>query len=101
MFPFRRFRVEDDSMWPSLEPGDYVLVNRWAYRFRSPARGDVVVVQDPDRSDRFLVKRISESGDAARVEVAGDNAARSRDSRSFGPIAREKIVGKVWLRLRQ
>ena len=28
MFPFTRFRVEDESMRPTLEPGDYVLVNR-------------------------------------------------------------------------
>src|SRR5207245_11432439 len=44
MFPLRRFRVEDDSMRPELATGDYVLVNHWAYRFRSPAKGDIVVV---------------------------------------------------------
>ena len=100
MFPFRRFRVEDESMRPTLEPGDYVLVNRWAYRLRSPGPGDLVVVQDPEVPKRFLVKRVSDAKNAAHVEVLGDNRASSRDSRAFGPIAIDRIVGKVWLRLR-
>ena len=100
MFPFRRFRVEDESMRPTLEPGDYVLVNRWAYKFRPPAKGDLVVVRDPETPDRFLVKRVSETSDAGKIRVAGDNSNRSRDSRMFGPIALQEIIGKVWIRLR-
>ncbi len=100
MFPLRRFRVEDDSMRPELEPGDYVLVNRWAYKFRPPAKGDLVVVRDPETLDRFLVKRVSDIPDAGQIRVAGDNANRSRDSRTFGPIDLREIVGKVWIRLR-
>jgi len=100
MLPLRRFRVEDDSMRPALEPGDYVLVNRWAYKFRPPAKGDLVVVRDPETPQRFLVKRVSAVPDAMQIRVAGDNADRSRDSRAFGPIATREIVGKVWIRLR-
>ncbi len=100
MFPLRRFRVEDDSMRPGLEPGDYVLVNRWAYKFRPPAKGDLVVVRDPETPDRFLVKRVSGTSDGGKIRVVGDNSNRSRDSRMFGPIARREIVGKVWIRLR-
>jgi len=100
MFPLRRFRVEDDSMRPALEPGDYVLVNRWAYKFHPPVKGDLVVVQDPETPQRFLVKRVSDVPDATQIRVAGDNADRSRDSRAFGPISLREIVGKVWIRLR-
>ncbi len=99
-FPLGRFRVEDDSMRPTLAPGDYVVVNRWAYRFRRPATGDIVVVRDPEAPERYLVKRISDT-DSTRIEVVGDNQARSRDSRKFGPIAPEELVGKVWIRLRR
>jgi nickel-type superoxide dismutase maturation protease len=101
MFPLRRFRVEDESMRPALQPGDYVLVNRWAYRFRTPRPGDLVVVADPEAPERFLVKRISGTRGAGEIELAGDNRAASRDSRSFGPVPVERIVGKVWLRLKQ
>jgi signal peptidase I len=31
--------------------------------------------------------------------VAGDNRWDSRDSRSFGPVRRSEIIGRVWLRL--
>src|SRR2546428_14010661 len=100
MFPFRRFRVEDDSMRPALEPGDYVHVNRWAYKFRPPAKGDLVVVRDPETPQRFLVKRVSDVPDATQIRVAGDNADRSRDSRAVGTIPKPGVVGKGLLRLR-
>ena len=101
MFPFRRFRVEDESMRPTLEPGDYVLVNRWAYRFQSPKRGDLVVVQDPEAMDRFLVKRVADAAGPSQVHLAGDNQPLSRDSRSFGPVSIDRIVVKVWIRLKR
>jgi len=100
MFPLRRFRIEDESMRPTLEPGDYVLVNRWAYRVRPPRRGDLVVVRDPELSDRFLVKRVSETEASTQIPLEGDNAAVSRDSRAFGAVPLDRIVGKVWLRLK-
>src|SRR2546428_9315781 len=100
MFPLRRFRIEDDSMRPALEPGDYVLVNRWAYKFRPPAKGDLVVVRDPETPQRFLVKRVSAVPDAMQIHVAADNPGRSRDSRAFGPIALREIVGDGWILLR-
>jgi len=87
-------------MRPTLEPGDYVLVNRWAYRVRPPRRGDLVVVRDPELSDRFLVKRVSETQASTQIRLEGDNAAVSRDSRAFGAVPLDRIVGKVWLRLK-
>lgn len=101
MLPLARFRVEDDSMRPTLEPGDYVLVNRWAYRFRRPAKGDLVVLRDPESPERFLIKRFSDSTDSERFTVLGDNAPRSRDSRMFGSVDRRNLVGKVWIRLKR
>ena len=100
MFPLARFRVDDDSMRPTLEPGDYVVVNRWAYRLRAPRKGELVVLRDPDDADRWLVKRVSDTIGSDRVMVLGDNADRSRDSRAFGPIVPEEIIGRVWLRLK-
>jgi nickel-type superoxide dismutase maturation protease len=99
MFPLRRFRVEDHSMRPTLDAGDYVLVNRWAYRLRGPSAGDLVVVEDPEEPSRFLVKRVSEASVTGEVRLTGDNESASRDSRAFGPVALDRIVGKVWLRL--
>lgn len=83
-------------MSPALDPGDYVLVNRWAYRFREPAEGDLVVLRDPERPGRFLTKRIARATGSGSYVVLGDNETLSRDSRRFGPIPRALIVGKVW-----
>ena len=96
MFPLARFRIEEGSMRPALGPGDYVLVNRWAYRHRAPAVGDLVVLRNPEREGQFLCKRIAGVTDSGAYVVLGDNAAESRDSRQFGPVPRGFIVGKVW-----
>ena len=100
MFPLSRFRVEDRSMEPTLRAGDYILVNRWAYRRREPAPGDIVVLKDPEAPDRCLVKRVLSGAPASGYFVEGDNAEQSRDSRHFGPVQRQLIVGKVRVRAR-
>jgi signal peptidase I len=96
-------------MAPTLEPGDRVYVDRGAYRATSPARGDLVVVRDPTSPHRFLVKRVlgvagepvSPGGSlvpARTVYLLGDNSAASRDSRAFGPVPLDLVVGRVWFR---
>ena len=95
MFPIARFRVDDRSMEPTLSPGDFVLVNRLSYKLHAPAKGDLVVVRDPQAPARFLVKRIADLS-VSGAYVVGDNEALSRDSRSFGPVPKDLIVGRVW-----
>jgi nickel-type superoxide dismutase maturation protease len=99
--PVGRYVVDGPSMEPAYRAGDRVLVNRLAYVRRAPAPGDVVVLRDPERRARHLIKRIvmQPEGAAAgrdRYFVLGDNAAVSRDSRVFGPVWRRDIVGKAW-----
>ncbi len=94
MFPIARFRVEDRSMEPTLAPGDFVLVNTLAYKLHAPAKGDLVVVRDPQAPARSLVKRIADLS-VSGAYVVGDNEARSRDSRAFGPVPMDLIVGRV------
>jgi nickel-type superoxide dismutase maturation protease len=100
MFPLVRFRISDASMEPGLRAGDYVLVNRWAYRSRSPSVGDVVVLRHPRESAIHIVKRVSAVPSPENLFVVGDNADGSEDSRVFGPVDRNLVVGRVWLRLK-
>ncbi len=95
MFPLARFRVDDRSMEPALHAGDYVIVNRWAYRRRLPAEGDIVVLRNPDSPRQYLVKRVMSGDPVAGFFVLGDNMDHSRDSRHFGMVPAHLIVGKV------
>ncbi len=100
MLPLGLFRVDDHSMEPALHAGDYVLVNRWAYRWRPPAAGDIVVLRNPEAPTQFLVKRVMSGEPMTGCFVLGDNPEHSRDSRQFGMVPAHLIVGKVHCRAR-
>jgi nickel-type superoxide dismutase maturation protease len=87
-------------MEPSLHSGDYVLVNRRAYRHREPEAGDIVVLRNPEAAGQFLVKRVMSGDRQAGFFVLGDNDAHSRDSRHFGLVPIHLIVGKVRFRVK-
>lgn len=53
-----RFKVEGSSMEPSFHPEQYVLVDKVSYRLGAPRRGDVVVFQYPQATERDFIKRI-------------------------------------------
>lgn len=53
-----RIRVEGNSMEPSLHDGEFVVVNRLAYRIGQPQRGDIVVFHPPYDPERRFIKRI-------------------------------------------
>ncbi len=128
-------KISGDSMEPSLHDGQYLLVSKLAYRFRPPARGDIVLLRSPQEARKVLVKRIVglpgeeitlKSGqvfinghpleepyllDPGRDSygplqlkeghyfILGDNRLLSSDSRLWGPLSEEGIVGKAWLSL--
>jgi signal peptidase I len=53
-----RIRVEGSSMEPTLHDAELVVVNRLAYRWGEPRRGDIVVFRFPLEPDRRFIKRI-------------------------------------------
>jgi signal peptidase I len=129
-----RIRVESISMQPTLFPGDYVIVNKLAYRFNHlPERGDVIVFKYPPNPEAIpYIKRIiglpgdqvhisdgkisingqlmlepylkvttNRGGDwtvpAGQLFVMGDNRNNSSDSRSWGFVPLENIIGRAEL----
>lgn len=52
------FGTVDDSMQPMLTAGQRVLVNKAAYIFAGPTRGDVVLVADPQNPSQLLLRRV-------------------------------------------
>ena len=53
-----RIRVEGSSMEPTLHDAELVVVNRLAYRWSDPGRGDIVVFRFPLEPERRFIKRI-------------------------------------------
>jgi signal peptidase I len=45
------FRIPSESMVPTLEVGQRVLVDRVSFRFSDPDRGDIVVFKPPEGAD--------------------------------------------------
>ena len=86
--------VPSASMEPALVEGDWAIIDRRAYRHQPPGAGDVLMVKDPRLPERTLVKRAA-GRDGASTRVIGDNAAQSTDSRVFGAVPDELLVGRV------
>ncbi|WP_051367189.1 signal peptidase I [Hamadaea tsunoensis] len=107
--------VDGPSMEPALRSGERVLVRRT----RRPRRGDVVLMRLPADGALLLKRVVAVAGDHlpagwaapdlhglgdARVPggsyvVLGDNSAVSTDSRYFGLVARDRLVGVMIRRL--
>ena len=109
----RLMRVYGHSMSPLLQPGQLVFVDEHAYGARSPRRGELVAAR-PDAlgGSQAFVKRIAglpneqvemdgcqwRLGDREYFLV-GDHREHSIDSRMFGPVKQEELIGPVTARL--
>jgi signal peptidase I len=158
-FLVKPFRIPSESMVPTLEIGQRVLVDRVSFKFGEPDRGDIVVFKppagqpnncgvqrDPDqpcprgtpeKSDTNFIKRVvAVPGDRLTVRegsvyingrrqrepfarldpdcgtcnlgqaitipkdhyyMMGDNRGESADSREWGPVPKEWIIGKAFM----
>lgn len=54
----QNFRIEGPSMEPNLYEGQFLLVNKLAYRLGQVQRGDIVVFQYPHDPQRDFIKRV-------------------------------------------
>lgn len=127
-----RVKVDGVSMRPTLENGEFILVNKLSYRWSDVQRGDIIVFDFPLNMDEELIKRvIGLPGDKVvaknnqvfvndqllnepyisqaplysgewlvgdgYVFVLGDNRNNSNDSKDWGLLPAENIVGKAVL----
>ena len=58
VFIISPFVVDGESMHPTFENLDYLIIDEIIYAFRAPARGDVVVFRYPGNPSVFYIKRI-------------------------------------------
>jgi nickel-type superoxide dismutase maturation protease len=90
------FRVEGDSMLPTVRDGDAVLIET-AFDL---AVGDIVLAEHPYRKGVKILKRVAEIDLNGNLSLTGDNPSESTDSRSFGAFSVKSIVGKVVCKLK-
>ena len=57
-FAIQSYRVSGISMQPGLQNDEYVVVNKMAYLFHAPERGDVIVFHFPLDTSKDFIKRI-------------------------------------------
>jgi signal peptidase I len=133
----QNYRIESHSMQPNFYEGEFILVNKLAYRLGAPERGDVLVFHNPNNVEEDYIKRIiGLPGDTVDIHdgrvfingkplmeeypineiprastygpiviepdhlfVMGDNRPQSQDSRVFGQLPEDLIVGKAWVRV--
>ena len=92
----RRYVVSGESMSPTLRPGDSLWVVRTPGNV-SPRPGWIVVARRPDRPDLEIIKRVGAGGEGEGLRLVGDNPWASTDSRAFGAVRPEMVVGvAVW-----
>jgi signal peptidase I len=54
----QNYRIESTSMEPNFHEGQFVLVNKLAFKLGEPKRGEVVVFHNPDMPEEDYIKRI-------------------------------------------
>jgi len=95
-------------MVPTFQNGDYLIVDELTYRLRDPERGEVIIFKYPKDTTKFFIKRViglpGDTVDGKVLEknqyfVEGDNRDASSDSRFWGPVARNLVIGRPYLRL--
>lgn len=90
-----RVRVENISMKPTLQPDEFVLVNKVAYKLGKPQIGDIIVFHYPINPKEDYIKRvIGRPGDD--VKVSGGQVSVNGDVLTEPYIAASPVYNGEW-----
>lgn len=92
---YQRFRIIGPSMHPTLKEGEEVIVDLHAYDNTSPQVGDIILAHHPHQKELKTVKRVTAVTPHNTLLLAGDNHAESTDSRSYGDVQFDHVIGRV------
>jgi len=104
LFVFDVIIAQGDSMEPVIRNGSVLVISRLRYGLKLPwtrqylilwalpKEGDVLLFYTPS-GDKAVKRCVEIYGDNFFAE--GDNSLASYDSRSYGPVHADNIIGKV------
>jgi hypothetical protein len=111
---FKAVEVRGDSMSPTYNDGDWLLfrlfpVNSLTPNLAGKLMGKVVLIQRQSEvgADFLQVKRVTKVTNnpdflsEVEIWVEGDNKSASTDSRSWGALDYEEVIGKLIFRYRR
>jgi signal peptidase I len=108
---FKAVEVRGESMSPNYNDGDWLLFRLLPAKSKAKSKlnelfGKVVLIQRRSNvgEDFLQVKRVTQvhnDNDETRIWVEGDNKSASTDSRSWGPLNSDEVIGKLIFRYRR
>ena len=91
----KRFKVVGRSMLPLLQPEEEILIDPYAYQKQKPQINDVILTNHPYDTRLKIVKRVALVAVDGGCFLIGDNPKESTDSRHWGKVECQKIIGRV------
>lgn len=88
--------VEGNSMSPTLENGEKIFIKS----AKKIEVGDIVLAKHPYKKSVKILKRVAEITEDGKLNLIGDNPSESSDTRSFGLILTENVIGKAVSKLK-
>ena len=92
-------KIRGDSLHPDFREGEYVLAAVFPFPSGKIRVGDVIVFRQPGYGT--LVKRVRRVLDAGCAFEVRGSQIESTDSRNFGPVPRQRVLGKVIWHIRR
>ncbi len=90
-FVGQRTEVFGQSMYPTLESGDQLIVDKLSYRFHDPERFDIIVFPYKYQEKTYYIKRIiGMPGEKVRIDAEGNiyiNGEILEESYGYEPMA--------------
>ena len=112
---FKAVEVRGESMLPNYNDGDWLLFRLLPAKSKAKSQtkskanelvGKVVLIQRRSNvGEDFLqvkrVTRVHDDHDETRIWVEGDNKSASTDSRNWGALDSDEVIGKLIFRYRR